>query len=164
MASGDTIAMIPPATGYSERTATMAPIAFTPAGDLGVQTLRFTGTVNTSAVYCAVLSRQYGGKGFNVVLAWKSPGSGTVKWKVSLSRLAAGTDLSAGPIWTTEQAASGTIGAPNALAYTTVPIPPAQMGGIASGELFQLRVVRDVSVVGNAAADAYLVGLVVKEQ
>jgi len=162
MASGDTLLIFhpynnePPTANYATLdTRNQHPV------------LDFDATTNETAIFSAVMPRNYAGGGLTVYLhyAMTSAEADTVDWDVAFERIGDGVlDIDA-----------DSFAAVNSVDNTTVPATTglvdivnvtftdgADMDSIAVGEAFRLSVTRD-AVSDDAAGDAELLAVEIKE-
>ena len=109
----------------------------------------------------------YGGGGLTLNLQWMADAatSGTVRWGAALRRIEDDSDdLDSSHTYvfnTVNDIAPGTAGYPTTVAITFT--DGADMDNVANGEVFWLRIYRDVSVGGDMAGDAQLFSLQILE-
>lgn len=127
--------------------------------------LLFDTTTQEIAIFSAILPRNYGGGGITVYVTWAADTatSGTIGWDVAFEAdVAQDTDADGFATANTITAAtvSGTAGIPSTtnVAHTN----GGQIDSIAVGELFRVRVRRDVAN-DTAAGDAHLLSVELKE-
>lgn len=162
MASGDTLLIwgaydnIPPAANA----ATIDTRNQTPCLD-------FDDTTAEGAQFMGILPRHYGGGGITAYLHWAATAAvtGTAGWTVEFERIGAGSqdldaDGFAGAQTVTAATVSGTSGN---VSITNVAVTNgANIDSIAVGELFRVRVKRDVAN-DTAVGDIELYGIELKE-
>ncbi len=129
-------------------------------------TLQFNDTTQWSAIFTGILPRNYAGGGITVYLHWSAVAtSGTGGWDVSFERIgSASQDIDSDGFATAQTVTAATVPATSGnVAITNVAITDgANIDSIAVGELFRVRVRRDVandSAVGNLE----LLGVELKE-
>lgn len=163
MASGDTLAVFqpqayePPATNYAT---------------LGVRNqhpvLEFDTTTQETAIWTGRMPRNYAGGNITVYVSWAaaSATTGTVGWDVTFERIDAGTlDVDADSFATAQTVTAATVSGTSGVTSTTNVVCTAGSTGtdsVAAGELYRLRVRRDVAN-DTATGDAQLLGVEVKE-
>jgi len=162
MASGDSLILFhpynnePPATNYA-----------TLDTRNGHVVLDFDPTTNESAVFSAIMPRNYAGGGITVYIhyAMTSAEADTVDWDVAFERIGDGLlDID-----------GDSFAAVNSVDNTTVPgttglvdivsvafTDGADMDSVAVGEAFRLQIIRD-AVSDDAGGDAELVMVTIKE-
>lgn len=130
--------------------------------------LDFDTATQEAAIFTGVLPADYGGAGITVTVfvAMSTATSGTVGFDVAIERTdASGLDIDADSFATaqtiTATAVPGTSG--QVLALSVNIANGADMDNLAAGELFRLRLRRDVAN-DNAAGDAEVFAVIVKEQ
>lgn len=132
------------------------------------QVLDFDDTTQEAAVFSGVLPNDYAGGGVTIDLfcALTSATSGTVGWDVAFERTQASTDDIDSDSFATAQTVTaatvpGTSG--HVLKMSVNVANGADMDSLAAGELFRLRVRRDVAN-DTAAGDAELLAVTMWEQ
>ena len=130
--------------------------------------LNFDASSNESAIWSAVLPRNYAGGGLTVLIIWAgaSATSGNVVWNAQVERLeSAGTDTDADSFASAQAATGAAQGTSGALTYTTIAFTSgAQMDSLAAGELFRLKVTRDAANGSDTmTGDANCFGVEVRE-
>lgn len=130
--------------------------------------LDFDTTTQEAAIFTGVMPNGYAGGGLTVTIfcALTSATSGTVGWDVAFERTQASTDDIDSDSFATAQTVTavtvpGTSG--HVLAMSVNVANGADMDSIAAGELFRLRVRRDVAT-DTATGDAELLAVTVREQ
>jgi len=130
--------------------------------------LDFDTTTQEAAIFTGVMPNGYAGGGLTVTIfcALTSATSGTVGWDVAFERTQASTDDIDSDSFATAQTVTavtvpGTSG--HVLAMSVNVANGADMDSIAAGELFRLRVRRDVAT-DTATGDAELLAVSIKEQ
>jgi hypothetical protein len=130
--------------------------------------LDFDDTTQEAAIFTSVLPDGYGGGGITVKVfcSLTSATSGTVGWDVAIERMDASTlDLDSDSFATaatiTATAVPGTSG--QLLALSVNIANGSAMDSLAAGEMFRVRVRRDVAN-DSASGDAELLGVTVVEQ
>lgn len=162
MASGNTLVVFrpsdsePPATNY----ATFDTRNTHPCLD-------FDTTTQEAANFTAILPRSYAGGGITVYLHWaaSTATTGTGGWDVAFERIgAAQQDIDADGFATAQVVTAATVPATSGnVAITNVAVTNgANIDSIAVGELFRLRVRRDVAN-DTAAGDLELLAVELKE-
>lgn len=131
-------------------------------------TLDFDDTTQEATVFSGVLPAGYAGGGVTITIfcSLTSAVSGTVGWDVAFERTQAGTDdidsdSFAAAKTVTAVTVPGTSG--QVLAMSVNVANGAEMDNLAAGELFRLRVRRDVAS-DTATGDAELLAVSIKEQ
>jgi len=131
-------------------------------------TLDFDDTTNETAVFSGVLPAGYAGGGLTVTVfcSLTSATTGTVGWDVAFERTQASTDdidsdSFAAAKTVTATTVPGTSG--QVLALSVNVANGSEMGSLAAGELFRLRVRRDVAN-DTATGDAEMLAVSIKEQ
>lgn len=129
--------------------------------------LDFDATTNESAVFSAVMPRNYGGGGVTVYLhyAMSSATSNTVDWDVSFERIGdqqldIDSDSFASVNSVDDTTVPGTAGNVDIVNVTFT--DGADMDSVAVGEAFRLKVTRDASS-DDATGDAELLAVEIKE-
>lgn len=133
----------------------------------GHPTLDFDTTTQEAAIFSGVLSRAYSGGGITVYahFAATSATTGTIGWDVAFERVgAAQQDIDADGFATAKTITAVTVDATsgNVMIANVAFSNGAEIDSLAVGELFRLRVRRDVAN-DTAAGDAELVGVELKE-
>jgi hypothetical protein len=158
MASGNTLAVFSPGSGYT---------------DDGVASLvvdrlasyRLPANENSSVTFDAFMVRQYGLSGVTVVIAWRcTANTGSVKLTASFERLQNGTVLTAsafGPGISAVATASSIL---NRMQYTEINLSDVEADNIQPGEVYRLKIMRDATVDDNSTGDVLIDRVVVKEQ
>jgi hypothetical protein len=134
----------------------------------GHPVLDFDTTTQETAIFTGVLSPSYGGNGVTVSVycALTSATSGTVGWDVAFERMnASGLNIGSDNFASAQTITATTVpGTSGQLLKLSVNIANgANMGSVAAGEMFRLRVRRDVAN-DTAAGDAELLAVTVAEQ
>lgn len=128
--------------------------------------LKFDATTQEAAVFSAVLPRNYAGGGITVYLHWATTAtSGTIGWDVAFERIGDGQqDIDSDSFATAQTITAATVPATSGnLDITSVAVTNgANLDSIAIGELFRIRIRRDVAN-DDAAADAELYAVELKE-
>lgn len=160
MASGNTLAVFlpsdnePPATNYA--TVNVSATALHPQLD-------FDSTTAEAAIFSGIMPRHYAGGGITVYVTWAIAAiTGTVGWTVEFERsnTAIDADSFASAQTITAATVSGTTLIPS---VTNVAVTDgANIDSLAVGELFRIRIKRDVAN-DTAAGDAFLLGVELKE-
>jgi hypothetical protein len=129
--------------------------------------LQYDTTTQEAICFTGVLPRHYAGGGITVYLHWSaaSATSGTIGWDVAFERIGAAqqdidSDGFASAQTVTAVTVDGTSG--NVTVSNVAVTNGANMDSIAAGELFRLRVRRDVAN-DSAAGDAELLACELKE-
>ena len=163
MASGDTLVVFgaadnePPATAYATLDARNNHLV-----------LDFDTTTQEASAFTAVMPQHYGGGGITVYLHWAatSATTGTIGWDVTFERLAAASqDLDSDGYATAQTVTAATVdGTSGNVTVTNVAVTAGATGtdSVAAGDLFRLRVRRDVAN-DTAAGDAELLAVHLKE-
>lgn len=130
-------------------------------------TLDFDTTTQESAIFTGVLPRNYAGGGITVYLHWAAATAttGTIGWDVAFERIGDGSqDLDADSFATAAVVTAATVpGTSGLVDITNVAITNgANIDSIAVGELFRLRIRRNVAT-DTAAGDAELLAVELKE-
>jgi len=131
--------------------------------------LDFDGAADESAVFSAIMPRNYAGGGVTVYIhfAATSATSGNVVWTSSFERIGDGSqDIDSDSFAsanTVTHATSGTSG--NVEIASIAHTDGAQMDSVAAGELFRLKITRDADNASDTvdATDVELVGVEIKE-
>jgi hypothetical protein len=129
--------------------------------------LEFDTTTEETAFFMAVMPAQYAGGNIKVAAVWmaKEATSGTIGWKVTFERLNAEQDLDEEGFATAQTITATTVPAASGKPATTEVTCTAGATGtdsVAAGDLFRLRVQRDVTN-DNAAGDAQLLAVFLTE-
>jgi hypothetical protein len=127
--------------------------------------LAFDQTTQEAAVWKAVLPRNYAGGGITVYLTWAAvPTTGTVGWDVAFERIGDGSqDIDADGFATAKVVTAATVpGTSGNTDITNVAFTNSEIDGLVVGEVFRLRVRRDVAT-DTAAGDAQLLAVELKE-
>lgn len=162
MASGDTLALFtpfdnePPSTNYASLSMRngLHPM------------LEFDQTTGESAIFSAIMPQNYANTtGVTVyVTAMAVPTTGTMGWLLLLERMDAGTDLDSDSFVSsatvTATTVPGTSGQP--LTLNAAITKGANMDSIVAGDLFRLKVTRDVAN-DSAGGDVQLIGVEIRE-
>jgi len=162
MASGDTLLIFnpynnePPAANY----ATLDTRNQHPCLD-------FDATTNETAIFSAVMPRNYAGGGLTVYLhyAMTSAEADTVDWDVAFERIGDGVlDIDADSFAAVNSVDNTTVPATTGLVdiVSVAFTDGADMDSVAVGEAFRLSVTRD-AVSDDAAGDAELLAIEIKE-
>jgi len=129
--------------------------------------LQFDTTTQEIAIFSAVLPTAYSGNGLTVDLIWSaaSATSGTIGWDVAIERIGTTQDIDSDSFATAQTVTAanvnGTSGIPS---KTSVNIANgSDMDSLAAGELFRIRVRRDVAN-DTATGDAELLAVLIREQ
>lgn len=163
MASGDSLALFPPAANQPPNANYAA--LFVRNGHL---VLAFDTTTQQTAIFQGVMPRNYGGGGLTINLAWMAGTaiSGTIGWDVTFERLnAANHDLDADAFATAQTVTAATVdGTSGKVTVTSVAVAAGAAGtdSIAAGDAFRVRIRRDVAN-DNAAGDAHLLSVEIRE-
>jgi hypothetical protein len=162
MASGDTLCVLSPLDAYFPAT------NFATLGQRNQHfVLNFDTTTQETAFWRTALPRHYAGGGVTVYVHWAAATAttGTVGWDVSFERIGDGSqDLDADGFATAQTVTAATVPATTGnVDITNVAVTNgANIDSIAVGEVFRVRVRRDVAN-DNAAGDAQLVAVELKE-
>lgn len=160
MASGDTLCMFdalcggPPSTNY----ATVDHVD-------GSYCLDFDTTTQEAVIFTAVMPQNYAGGDLSVYLHWAatSATSGTIGWTLELERKADGDSMASGSWASATTVTAATVpGSAQAKASSSATISGAALDGITAGDLFRLRVKRDVAN-DTATGDAELYSVEIRE-
>lgn len=128
--------------------------------------LNFDATTQETAIFSGVMPRNYGGGGITVYATWclATATSGTAGWDVAFERIGAGNQNIASDGFATAQNI-GLVTVPGTSGLTAVSSVAVTAGAntanIAAGELYRLRIRRNVS--GTATGDLQLLGVELKE-
>lgn len=130
--------------------------------------LDFDNTTQEAAVFSGVMPNGYAGGGLTVTIfcALTSATSGTVGWDIALERTQAITDdIDSDSFATAQTVTAATVpGTSGQVLQMSVNVANgADIDSIAAGELFRLRVRRDVAN-DTAAGDAELLAVTIREQ
>lgn len=161
MASGSTLlfwlasAGEPPATNYA---------TFNTFNSRTV--LEFDQTTQEAAMFVGIMSRSYSSGGITVALHWAtSATTGTGGWDVAIERISDGaTDLDADSFASAKVVTAATVpGTAGVAAVGSIAFANgSEMDGVSAGDLFRVRVRRDVAN-DTAAADLRLLAIEVRE-
>jgi hypothetical protein len=131
-------------------------------------TLDFDPNTNWSAVFGGILNRAYSGGGVTLTLWYlmASATSGNVGFQGAFERFQSGTtnltsDNFASSPGTVSSAVPGTAGIVKSVALTFS--DGAQMGSLAAGEGFRIKITRDTATSGNATGNARILRAELKE-
>jgi hypothetical protein len=129
--------------------------------------LDFDTTTQEAAIFSAIVPRNYAGNGITVYVhyAMTSAESGTVGWDVAFERIGDGQqDVDSDSFASAQTVVAVTVPATTGLVdiVSVAVTNGANMDSIAVGELFRLRVRRDVAN-DNGAGDAELYAVELKE-
>jgi hypothetical protein len=129
--------------------------------------LDFDDTTAEAAIFSTILPRHYGGGGITVYLTWAATSAitGTGGWTVEFERIGDGQqDVDADSFATAQTITAATVPGTSGLTdITNVAVTNgANIDSIAVGELFRLRIKRDVAG-DSAAGDLELYGAELKE-
>lgn len=129
--------------------------------------LAFDTTTQETAIFTAVLPRNYAGGGITVYLHWAAATAttGTIGWDVAFERIGSAIqDLDADGFATAQTVTAATVdGTSGNVSITNVAVTNgANIDSIAVGETFRLRVRRDVAN-DTATGDAQLLAVELKE-
>lgn len=129
--------------------------------------LLFDTTTQETAFFRGVLPRNYSGLGITVYLHWAAATAvtGTIGWDVAFERIGSGIqDIDADGFATAQTVTAATVPATSGnTSITNVAVSNgANLDSLAVGEIFRLRVRRDVAT-DTAAGDAQLLGVELKE-
>lgn len=128
--------------------------------------LEFDQTTQEAAMFVGVMPRSYSSLGITVTLHWTAAvTSGTGGWDVSIERMSDGaTDLDADSFAAAKTVTAATVpstagvAASTSVAFTN----GAEMDSVSGGDLFRVRVRRDVAT-DTAAGDLRLLAVEVRE-
>jgi hypothetical protein len=159
MATGQTQEVLSPQDGLYQSSYPVSIVQ-----DMGALAASFPSSSEGWLVFDCVANNQYGGGSLNVEIVWISPGnSGVIKWSVSIYRMYSGL-VFASPAWGSESSQVVSVpGVAGTLVYTTLTLSSWQLGGLKPGEMYQLRLRRDVSPPTNSSSAAEFLGAVVSE-
>jgi len=162
MASGDTLLTFGP---LDNSPPSSNPATFDARN--GHQVLDFDDTTAEGAVFKAILPQHYAGGGITVFVHWSatSATSGTVGWTVEFERIGdSQQDVDSDGFASAQTVTAVTVpGTSGHVDITSVSISNgANMDSIAVGELFRLRIKRDVAS-DNASGDAELHAIELRE-
>lgn len=128
--------------------------------------LEFDTTTQEAAAFVGVMPRSYSSGGITVALHWMtSATTGTGAWDVAIERISDGsTDLDADSFAAAKAVAPVTVPATAGVAAvgSVAFANGSEMDGVSAGELFRLRVRRDVAN-DTAASDLRLLAIEVRE-
>lgn len=163
MASGDTLAVLlpqayePPATNYATlNVRNQRPV------------LEFDTTTQETAIWSSRMPRNYGGGNITVNVTWAAATAttGTIGWDATFERTDAGTlDVDADSFATAQTITAATVSGTSGVTSTTGVTATAGSTGtdsVAAGEVFRLRVRRDVAN-DTATGDAQILAVEVRE-
>lgn len=133
----------------------------------GHPVLDFDTTTQESAIFTGILPRSYAGGGITVYVHWAatSATSGTIGWDVAFERIGdSQQDIDSDGFATAQTITATTVpGTSGHVDITNVAVTDgANIDSIAAGEVFRLRIRRDVAN-DSAAGDAELVYVELKE-
>lgn len=134
----------------------------------GHPVLDFDTTTQEAAIFTGILPADYAGGGITVgvICALTSATSGTVGWDVAIERIdASSLDIDSDSFASAQTITAVTVpGTSGQVLYMSVNISNgANMDSLAAGEMFRLRVRRDVAN-DTATGDAELLGVTIVEQ
>jgi hypothetical protein len=162
MASGDTLAVFTPL--HNE-----PPAANAATIDLRNQhpVLDFDTTTGEIAIFRSIMPRSYAGTtGVTVYVTWaaSTATSGTIGWLVGFERVGVALDIDADSFAADNTITAATVNATSGIPTTTniTFTDGADMDSIAVGEVFRLKITRDVAS-DTAAGDAELLAVEIKE-
>lgn len=129
--------------------------------------LNFDATTQEAAIFRGILPRNYAGGGITVYVHWcaASATSGTAGWDIAFERIGDGQqDIDADGFATAQVITAATVPATSGLVdITNVAVTNgANMDSIAVGEMFRLRIRRDVAT-DTAAGDISAIMIELKE-
>lgn len=128
--------------------------------------LEFDDTTAWAAIFTGIMPQNYtNATGITVIVtAMAVAASGTMGWTVEFERMDAGTDLDAdnfaAPQTITAATVPGTPGQPLALSVAIA--KGANMGSIVAGDMFRIRIKRDVAN-DNAVGNTQILGVEIRE-
>jgi hypothetical protein len=163
MASGDTLAIFVP-LGYEPTSTNYATIGSRNQHP----TLDFDTTTQETAIWTGVMPSNYAAGNLVVQVKWAAATAttGTIGWDATFERLNdAGQDTDADGFATAQTITAATVDATSGNATTTTVTCTAGAAGtdsIAAGDLFRLRIRRDVAN-DTATGDAQILAVIVKE-
>lgn len=163
MASGNTLAILMPLMADP-------PIAANPATQElrnGHPILAFDQTTQEYVIWSYLMPQQYAGGNIIVVTKWAAvPTTGNVGWGATFERCAdAGQDIDSDGFATEQIVTAATVDGTSGIPKTTSVTCTAGSTGtdsVAAGDLFRLRIRRDVAT-DTAAGDAQLLGVELRE-
>lgn len=163
MASGDTLVVFGPLSNEPAVT-TFATVD----SRNGHVVLDFDAATDETAIFSAVLPRNYAGGGLTCSLRWAatSATSGNVVWTTEIERIDDGVlDIDADSFAATSSVTDAASGTSGVTKYsTTTHTSGAQMDSLAAGEMFRLRVTRVGSNGSDTmTGDAELLAVEIKE-
>lgn len=127
--------------------------------------LDFDQTTQEIAIFTGVMPRHYAGGGITVYVHWAADVvTNTVGWDVAFERIGDGSqDIDSDGFATAKTITAATVPATSGnVDITNVAFTNGEIDGVLVGELFRLRIRRDVAN-DNAAGDAQLVAVELKE-
>ncbi len=128
--------------------------------------LDFDTTTQETAFFTGVMPTQYGGGSVSVRLHWAatSATSGTIGWVVAFERMAdGGHDIDADDFASDQTITAAAVpGTSGIIKRTSVTVTAGNADSIVAGDVFRLRVRRDVAN-DNAAGDAELIAVEIRE-
>ena len=164
MASGDTLLVLKP-FGAEPPPSGAAAIR----NRNGHPTLNFDDTANEKIRWSCVMPRHYGGGGVTAYVhyAMSSATSGNVEWRADWERIGDGQQDIDADGFTGSPQSTGPVAVPATCGHVDVaPITftdGPQIDGVQTGEGFRLELERNTGVTNNAAGDAELLFLELKE-
>lgn len=150
MASGNTLAIFKPFE--NEPPSTLYAVAGLRNGH---PTLGYDDTTSWVAIFTGLVPANYAGGGLTInIFATAIATSGTMGWLISIERMDAATDLDADSFAAAQTVTAATVPATSGfpLKLTGTFTSGAQMDNLVAGEMFRLKVARDVAndtAVGN---------------
>jgi hypothetical protein len=128
--------------------------------------LDFDDTTQEGALFSAILPRHYSGGGMTVYAHWSATSAvtGTIGWDVAIERVGTAQDTDSDSFASAQTITAATVsGTSGIVTITNVAISDgANIDSVAVGELFRLRIRRDVAN-DTAVGDAELHGIEIKE-
>src|SRR3990167_1149958 len=128
--------------------------------------LLFDPTTAQVAIFTGILPRHYAGGGVTVYAHWSATSAvtGTIGWTIEIERVGTALDVDADSFASAQTITAATVsGTAGILIITNVAITDgANMDSLAVGEIFRLRITRDVAN-DDAAGDAELHAIEIKE-
>lgn len=161
MASGDTLAILVP-QAYEPTATNYATINVRNQHPI----LEFDSATQETAIWTIRMPRHYGGGNVTVDVTWSAvPTTGTVGWDVTFERIDATLDIDADSFATAQTVTATTVPGTSGVTITSSVTATAGATGtdsVAAGEVFRLRVRRDVAT-DTAAGDAQILGVEARE-
>ncbi len=161
MASGDTLAIFTPLHNEPPSTNAMTIDLRNQHPVLDADT-----TTGEDAIFTGIMPRNYAGGGLTVYVHWAASTaiSGTIGWLVALERIGTALDIDADSFAAANTITAATVsGTSGIVVITNITFTDgADMDSIAVGELYRIKITRDVAN-DTAAGDAELLGVEIKE-